>query len=74
MNANRLISMAINMVVRRLMRTGIDAGMNAFANRNKAQQNTDAPQVQRQQNAHDTRQLQQKVRKSLRLGRRIGRF
>ncbi|MEO0752192.1 MAG: hypothetical protein AAFY25_10340 [Pseudomonadota bacterium] len=64
--------MAINMVLRRVMRTGIDAGMNAIANRKKGQ-TPDAPDQPRQA-APDTRKTQQRMRKSMRLGRRIGRF
>ncbi|MEM7598750.1 MAG: hypothetical protein AAF382_13735 [Pseudomonadota bacterium] len=75
MNANRLISMAINMILRRVMRGGINAGMNAMANRRKDQA-PDAPGQPRQsrQGGPDTRALQKKAQKTIRLGRRLGRF
>lgn len=75
MNANRLISMAINMVLRRVMRTGIDAGMTAIANRKnrKNPESPDQPQ-QKSQAGPDTRDLQRKAQKTIRLGRRVGRF
>ena len=73
MNANRLISMAINMIVRRVMRSGIDAGVNAFANR-KAAQDPNAPQQRQNTGGPNTRDLQQRARRAIRLGRRFGRF
>ena len=77
MNANRLISMAINMSLRRVMRGGINAGMNALANRKKNQahgQDTSGQPQQKRQGGPNTRDLQNKARKSIRLGRRLGRF
>ncbi|MEL7013632.1 MAG: hypothetical protein AAFO72_10170 [Pseudomonadota bacterium] len=74
MNANRLINMAINMIVRRAMKSGIDAGAKALSNRNSGQ-NPDAPQqAKKASGGLDTRDLQKRARQTMRLGRRFGRF
>lgn len=73
MNANKLISMAINMILRRVMRSGIDAGINAVANRKKGQ-TPNTPDQSAKKGGPDTRELQQRMTKTIRLGRRLGRF
>ncbi|MEM7731825.1 MAG: hypothetical protein AAF280_03455 [Pseudomonadota bacterium] len=62
MNANKLISMALNMILRRVMRAGLNKGMDAVSKRGKGHQGP------------DTKDMQQRMRQSTRLGRRLGRF
>ena len=68
MNANRIISMVIRMVVNRLIRTGVNAGVNKMS---KAKQyGPDETKGQAPQSA-DT---QKRMRQSMRVMRKIGRF
>ena len=68
MNANRLIGMALNMILRRVMRAGINKGMDAVSKRGKTRDGN-PPQP-----GPDTRDAQKRMRHSIRLGRRLGRF
>ncbi len=69
MNANRIVSMVINMIMRRLLRSGVDAGMNAVGKRmNKGK--TDAEIGKSPDSRHATKRMKQ----SMRITRKIGRF
>ncbi|MEM6587934.1 MAG: hypothetical protein AAF641_05765 [Pseudomonadota bacterium] len=64
MNANKLIGMAMNMILRRVMRAGMNKGMDALSKRGKGKGH-EGP---------DAKDAQQRMRQSVRLGRRLGRF
>ncbi len=66
MNANQLITMAIRMIMRRLMRTGVDAGIGAVSNRmNKGAPGGAAP------NSSET---QKRARSTMKIARKMGRM
>ncbi len=66
MNANRLVTMAIRMIMRRLMRTGVDAGIGAVSKR----VNKDAPGGA----APNARETQKRARSTMKIARRMGRM
>ena len=68
MNANRMVSMLINMVIRKLMRKGVDAGVKAVANRKGANGQPG------QGKAPDTAKMQKNARQSMRAMRKLTRF
>ncbi len=66
MNANRLITMAIRMIMRRLMRGGVNAGIGAVSSRmNKGAPGGVAP---------DAKETQKRARSTMKIARRIGRM
>lgn len=74
MNANQIINMVIRMVMGRVLRSGVDLGINAVSNR----MNRNKPDGQQTQagkpggpNAAET---QKRMRQTMRVTRRIGRF
>lgn len=75
MNGNQIINMVIRMVMRRLMRGGVNAGINAASKRMKRGQadKTDAANAS-QSDAPDSRQTEKRVRQSMRVNRRFGKF
>ncbi len=67
MNADRIISM----ILRRLMNTGINKGINLAANRGRdTNEMTDEERTQ----AKQARDIAKRGRKAMQMGRRIGRF
>ena len=62
MNANRMISMVIRMIMRRVMRRGMKAGMDRLG---KGGGDTSGP---------DGRKTAQRARRTMRAGRKTGRF
>ncbi|KRS14379.1 hypothetical protein XM53_01240 [Roseovarius atlanticus] len=72
MNANRIINMVIRMVMNRLIRSGVNAGIDKMSKRGKKPadgQNAPDPQQKQQ-----TAQTQKRMRQSMRVARKIGKF
>ncbi|MBE0452388.1 hypothetical protein [Roseovarius autotrophicus] len=61
MNASQMINMVIRMVVQRLLRQGINKGMDAMSGETA-------------RSGPDGRKTAQRTRQAMKLGRRIGRF
>ena len=69
MNANQIINMVVRMVMRRLLRSGVDAGINAVGkrmNRDKTPEEVGK--------APDTGETEKRMRQSMRMSRKMGRF
>lgn len=71
MNANRLISMVVRMVLRPLISRGINAGIDAVSGREKRR--SDRSDEERKQ-AADAKGTTQNARRTIRMARRIGRM
>ena len=66
MNANTMITMAMRMIMRRLMRTGVNAGIGAVGKRmNKGKEGSGAP---------DSKATQKRIRSTMKIARRMGRM
>lgn len=64
MDAGRIVNMIIHQVVRRLIGHGVDAGINRLS-RGKNGEDTMDPGMRRQQ---------KQMQRSMKIGRRVGRF
>ncbi|MEX5729383.1 hypothetical protein Ga0609869_002736 [Rhodovulum iodosum] len=69
MNANRMINMAVRIVMRKLMNKGINAGVDLAARR--GQGNDDPADPQKRAAAQQTAK---RARQAMRVTRRMGRF
>ena len=71
MNVSQIVSMAGRMLVRTLLKKGINAGLNrTFGSGKKPENMTPQERAQHQQSAQNVKQ----ARKSLRTAKRFGRF
>lgn len=69
MNANQIINMVVRMVMRRVVRTGVNAGMDAVGKRMSKNGAGDTGQPV----AHSG-EAQKRMRQTMRMSRRIGKF
>ncbi len=72
MNANRIINMVIRMIMNRVIRSGVNAGIDKFSQRGKKSadgQGSADPQQKKQ-----TGDTQKRMRQSMRVARKIGKF
>ncbi|MGR3572093.1 hypothetical protein [Brevirhabdus sp.] len=69
---NRLINMVIRQIVNRLVRSGLDKGIDAMAKR-KAGGETRTPGEAKAQ-AAQTKESVKRARQAMRVGRKIGKF
>lgn len=68
MNANQLINMIIRVITRRLMNKGVNAGIDLAARRGKAK---DDMTPEEREEARKARELANRGRKTMRIGRRL---
>ncbi|MDF1670558.1 MAG: hypothetical protein P1U83_13175 [Roseovarius sp.] len=69
MNANQIINMVVRLVMRKAINGGVNAGINAIGNRkSKAKPNDE------QTASVDTGETQKRMRQTLRMTKRFGRF
>ncbi|MGK7653048.1 MULTISPECIES: hypothetical protein [unclassified Roseovarius] len=72
MNANRIVSMIIRMVMNRLIRTGVNAGIDKMSKRGKKP--ADGKGAPNPQHKRQTAETQKRMRQSMRVARKIGKF
>ncbi|QFT93087.1 hypothetical protein FIU86_09545 [Roseovarius sp. THAF9] len=72
MNANRIINMVIRMVMNRLIRSGVNAGIDKFSQRGKTP--PDGQGAADPQQKHQTAETQKRMRQSMRVARKVGKF
>lgn len=72
MNANRIISMVIRMVMNRVIRSGVNAGIDKFSQRGK--KSSDGQGAANPQQKKQTGDTQKRMRQSMRVARKIGKF
>lgn len=65
MNANQIINMVVRMVTRRLMRTGVNKGLDMMSKGKAAKGGQPAP---------DARETGKRARQTMRIARRFGRM
>lgn len=70
MNANQIINMVIRQVMRRVMNKGINAGINAVGSKMAKGKSGDTPQS----GQIDTGDSQKRMRQTMKMGKRMGRF
>lgn len=71
MNANQLISMALRMIMRRVMRSGVDAGIGAVSRRMSKGKDADGQDAPGTPQSGET---QKRARDTMKIARRMGRM
>lgn len=74
MNANRIINMVIRMVTNRLIRGGVNAGINKLSQRGKNNAPSDGDRNTNSRQKTRTADTQKRMRQSMRVARKMGRF
>ena len=72
MNASRIINMVIRMVMNRLIRSGVNAGIDKFSQRGK--KSPEGKGAADPQQKKQTAETQKRMRQSMRVARKIGKF
>ncbi|MEL6375614.1 MAG: hypothetical protein AAFQ04_00265 [Pseudomonadota bacterium] len=73
MNANQIINMVIRMVMRRALRGGVNAGIDAISKRKSKNQVADGQPAQAQ-GGPDSKETTKRMKQSMRMARKMGRF
>ena len=71
MNLDRIISMAVNIVMRKVLSRGIDAGFDAVSRRGRRPEDMSAQELAQ---AQEAKKNARRAQKAMKAGRRIGRM
>ncbi|MEQ9258036.1 MAG: hypothetical protein RIG84_02950 [Roseovarius sp.] len=74
MNVNQMVNMIVRMVMRRAVKTGIDKGINAYADQRDAQTGAGDTKGGQKRKAPDSAETRKRMKQSMRMMRKMGRF